>query len=286
MATKLTADTISSPLVLPANFLNCYELSTPSKLAWSVSTYRVTRLDGQLQSHKERGEIKNVIWTLHKRYEDRCRGYGFVVDVDEQTVAVPATWDFPSPVEIEGYSVTWDRTFTTSASEPKDRPIITGIIREALKRHFKDNHSAELGNIWQDYNQFCQMPYEGEERDYLLCRRFGVAAKALRDSRWVLEFLISTATLDGRTFDEYYRRGKVGILASMIESKRANRLTRQNRPTAIRVWRDKSTDYQVDVSVLELDDPGVVMGHGTLSRREQESLAGGTVRCRSFNKPL
>jgi hypothetical protein len=282
-AVRSKADIISQPSALPTNFLNCYEIFSPSSLTWRVSTYTVVRVDGQQQTHKDRGEIKNIIWTLRKRYKDRCQGYGFVVDIDERTVALPAAWDLPSPIEVEGYSVAWARTFTTSASEPKDRPIIAGIICEAMKKHFKKNRSAELGHLWQDYDQFCQMSNEREDRDSLLCRRFGVLAKVLCGNRWVLELLVSTATLDGKTFDDYYHQGEVDVLASMIETKRANRRTRQNRPTAIRVWRDQSTEYQININALELEDPSVVIGHGTLSRREQVSLASGTVRCKPFN---
>jgi hypothetical protein len=30
---------------------------------------------------KSGGEIKQAVWTLRKKYQGLCRGYGFVVDV-------------------------------------------------------------------------------------------------------------------------------------------------------------------------------------------------------------
>src|SRR5436190_6118992 len=97
---EITATISQVPIVTPLssvsrNYLNCYELSAPVELAWPVSTYLVTRTDGQAQTHTDRGEIKNIIWKLYARHKNRCRGFGFVVDVSERIVAVPATWDLP-----------------------------------------------------------------------------------------------------------------------------------------------------------------------------------------------
>ena len=106
------------------------------------------------------------------------------------------------------------------------RGIISGILREAIKRHFKDNPSDVLWNLWQDYDRFCQVPCELGDSEFHFCRRLGVAAKVLRDNRWVLQMLISTTTVDKQTLESYYRRGEVATLAAMIEAKQANRLTR------------------------------------------------------------
>ncbi len=276
-------NTITRSSDLPEFFLNCYAISHPSRLAWSVRTYDVVRKDGQRQPHKDRGKIRDVIWKLRKQHASRCRGFGFVIDIGERIVAVPANWDLPSSVQIDDFEVTRKEDFITNAFEPRDNPIVAGIIREAVKNHLKKNQSEELGILWQDFNQFCQMPNNGEEKDYLSCRRFGIAAKVLRGNQWVLELLISTATLDGKSFADYYRQGEVGVLADMIEAKRANQRTRQNRPPEVRVWRDQSTAYRIDISVPNLYDPEVLLGHATLSHQEQISLANGSVRCRPFN---
>ena len=148
--------------------------------------------------------------------------------------------------------------------------------------HFKNHHSDFLGDLWQDYDRFCQVPSELGDSAFCFSRRLGVAAKVLRGNRWILQILISTATVDKRTIEDYYRRGEVAVLGAMIEAKQVNRLTRRNRPVAVRVLKDASTPYQFDVSVLELDDPEVIIGHGSLSRYEQAALANGiasSVRC-------
>ncbi len=142
-----------------------------------------------------------------------------------------------------------------------------------------------LGDLWQDYNRFCQVPCELDDSEFHVCRRLGVAAKVLRGNRWVLQILISTATVDKLTLEDYYRRGEVANLAAMIEAKQANRLTRRNRPVAVRVLKDASTQSQVDVCALELDDTDVIIGHGSLSRHEQAVLAGGTAKCRPYGRP-
>ncbi len=275
--------TTVQPDVFPPLFLNCYALTDPSQLEWPVRTYKIVREDGQPQSHTDRGAAKNVIWKLRKKHASRCKGFGFVIDLNEGLVAVPESWDLPPSSQVENHVVTLDEQFTTNASEPRFQHIISGILREAVKTHFKNNSPTGLGELWQDYNQFCQMPNEDESGDYLWCRRIGVATKMLCNKKWGLEFLISTATLDRRTFADYYSSGSVAGLASMVEKKRLNRRTRQNRQVDIRVWRKRSTAHQLDVTVLNLDDPGVILGHATLSSQEQKSLVTETVRCKPFN---
>lgn len=137
------------------------------------------------------------------------------------------------------------------------------------------------------------MPSELGDSAFCFCRRLGVAAKVLRGNRWILQMLISTATVDKRTIKDYYRRGEVAMLGAMIEAKRANRLTRRNRTVAVRVLKDASTPYQFDVSALELDDPEVIIGHGSLSRYEQAALwrsrcfdRSRTIRRSSYGKRL
>jgi hypothetical protein len=270
-------------LALSRHFLNSYEISDPSMLAWPVSLYEARRIDKKPQTHEDRGSIKNLIWTLRKQYASRCPGLGFVIDLDERTVAVPATWNLPVPISFESYEITLVRSLTTDWSEPNHIRIIAGIIRDGVKNHFKNNHSDDLGYLWQDYNDFCQIPEHSVGEEFVFCRRFGVAAKILRGKKWVIRFLIGTASLDGKSLNDYYLEGEVEKLAAMIDAKKINRFTRSGRPTAVRVWCNESTQYQIKARVLELDEPSVIVDHKILSRREQRSLANGTVRCRVFN---
>ena len=198
---------------------------------------------------------------------------------------MPAEWNLPSGELVDGFLVTFDGSLETDPSVPAHCAIIAGILRGAIKRHFKDNHSDSFGPLWQDYDRFCQMPEGSGDGDFQFCRRVGVIAKVLCGNRWVLQLPISTATLDGRTIQDYYREGEVATLSAMIEAKQANRVNRRNRPVAVRVLRDGSTPHQADVTAMELIDPSVIIGHGSLSRHEQSTLAGGTVKCRSFGKP-
>ncbi len=93
------------------------------------------------------------------------------------------------------------------------------------------------------------------------------------------------ATLDGRTFADYYGRGNVGELAGYVEAKRANRLNRKNKPTEIRVWYDQTTPHQAAATVVNLDTPDALIAHATLSRNEQRGLAAGGVRRRPYKRP-
>ena len=73
---------------LPALFLNFYELLDALNLGWDVSTYLVQPIDAGSADHEERGAIKNVIWKLRQEHKHLCRGYGFVIDINEDTVQV------------------------------------------------------------------------------------------------------------------------------------------------------------------------------------------------------
>jgi hypothetical protein len=225
----------------PETFLSCYEIVNPDALRWGVRLYKVRR-DGGGQTHADRGDAKQAIWSLRKKHKDLCRGYGFVVDVDEETVAVPTGWKLPSDVRDGDNLITFDCEFTTDPAARSHRAVIAGILREGIKKHFKDNRSEVLGDWWQDYDRFCQMPEYGKVAEIHFCRKFGAAAKVLVGDRWVIQPLISTATLDGRTFADYFRDGEVAALTEMIEAKQANRLDRRNRATAVRVFRDETLE--------------------------------------------
>ena len=112
--TSPAAAPTANPTQLPDSFLNCYEITNPKSLEWPVRLYKVVRADGSGQSHGDRGEIKQAIWELRKKYSSLCRGYGFVVDVDEETVAIPTGWELPSGGQVGDYWVTLDQTVTTN----------------------------------------------------------------------------------------------------------------------------------------------------------------------------
>ena len=270
---------------LPETFLSCYEILDLDALRWDVRLYKVRRVAGGVQGHAGRGDVKQAIWGARKKNPETCRGYGFVVDVDAETAAVPANWDLPSGTIADGYVVNFDKSFQTDPSNPSHRKAIAGILREALKKIFKEGQSDELGALWQDYDRFCQVPDRIRGAEYLFCRKVGFLPKTLRGNRWAIQVVVTTATVDGRTFQDYYRDGSVGDLAEMIHAKQANRFDRQNKPVTIRVLRDQSTSSQASVVALDLVSPDLISAHGRLSRQQQSDLARGIVLCQAFGKP-
>jgi hypothetical protein len=277
---------MSQAPTLPDNFLLCYELEMVPSLVWPINLYLVRRTDRAKQTHGDRRLIKDIVFKLRMKHKGSCKGYGFVCDIDEQTVAVPAEWKIPDTFDYEGYDVTLSHTLLAKATDAAHSAIVAGIIREGIKKHFKEHPvSNELGVLWQDYSSFCQMPGETTESGYNLCRRFSTSVKRLRGGRWAMECVINTAMIDGRTLAEYYRLGEVEILAEMIEAKRNNRLTRGNAPPGIRVWQNKSSEYTTAAAVLEIDDPDVIIEHAKLRPREQKSLVIDTISCRPFPRP-
>ena len=168
-------------------------------------------------------------------------------------------------------------------SNPDHRAIVTGILRESIKRHFKDNASSEIGPLWQDYGNFCQMPdLANPDQDIIYCRKFQVSAELLENNRWVLQIVISTKSIDGRTFADYYRSGEVGRLAEWIRLKRESRLTRQNKPPAVQVW---CSAEGAAIPVLELDDPDAIITDAKLDPADQRAKADQTLLCRPYKKP-
>lgn len=266
---------------LPATFLSCYEIVNRQALRWDVRAYRLRHVRGE-RSHAQRGDAKQAIWALRKRHPALCRGYGFVVDVDEETVFVPSTWNLPSGVREGDFDISLAAEFTTDPDDPRHRRVIAGIIRETIRLRFKRVRNDDLGDLWQDYDRFCQVPPRHATTEFHFCRRFGAVARFLVGNRCAIQPLISTATVDGRTFADYYRSGEVGILTEMIEAKQADRLTRTNRPTAVRVLRDESTAHQVQAAVLNLEEPNLLGSIASLSRPEQAKRAAGMIRCRKF----
>lgn len=268
---------------LPDTFLSCYEVANPADLRWGVRLYKVRRA-GVQPSHAERGEAKQVIWAVFKKHKHMCKGYGFVIDVDEETVAVSSDWNLPSDVEEGGFQVTFDRALTTDPNDPSHRAIIAGILREAIKTRFKNTFSDALGELWQDFDRFCQVPQFENGAEYHFCRKFGAAPKLLRGNRWVIQPFITTATLDGWTFADYFRKGEVDNLVGMIEAKQTNRLDRRNRLTAVRVLRSTIVSGETNHSVVELEAPNLLEGFASLSRHEQTSKAEGSIRCLPYGR--
>jgi hypothetical protein len=271
--------------VQTARVLNAYEVLNPEALSWSANILRVDFTNPDQQTHEHRGEAKEIIWNLRKNeLRSRWPGYGFVIDLNEYEVAVPQRWQLAQPICKAEYRVSLSRTGTASFQDPDGRKIISGIIRDAIKKHFKDQTSLELGELWQDFDAFCQYPRNDFGQDHLMCKRFSVVPKYIAGSRLVLQTVITTATLDGRTVADYYETGTVAALAEMIALKREGRLTRKNRQTNVRVLH-QPTEGAAGIRALDLDDVDVILRHAELPPDRQRELAQGTVRCRPYAHP-
>lgn len=266
---------------LPQCFLNCYDILQPETLSWPVNIYAVDLKTVTVQNHQSRGDIKNVIWDLKKgRCRADCHGYGFVVDFTPRLVAVPGAWKLPVPIETDEYKVTCAESLTACAGDPGSRTIVLGILREGIKRHFKETASPELGDLWQDYDQFCQCPSESNGDGCLMCRRFRAAPKVLSGGRLVMQCSVTTATLDARSLEDYYRAGEVARVGEMVEAKRDQRVTRQNQPISVRVVRQIANSP--DIKAFELEDAAEVLADAQLPAEEQRARVGRKLRCRQF----
>ena len=275
---------VGQPLKLTTHddSLNAFEVLNLADLTWDVRLYHVRPVDGKKAIHGERGSAKNAFWGLRKQYASRCTGFGFVIDVSPTILAVSANWQVPADdVLVDGFVLRYKESITTSVlGSTFHRKIVEGIIREAIKNHFKNNSSTELGELWQEYNSFCQSPSFDRGEEFAHCRRFNPVAKFLCDGRLVIELNVNTISVDARTMSEYYREGDVGTLADRIEAKRGNRLSRNSLPPAVNLLHSFSKGSAF--ALLELTGIDAILGHSTLSRQEQQSLAGGNAACRKF----
>ena len=281
---KPTISIPNKPAPLPSTFLNCYEVTNPTGLEWSVRTYKVARLDGRPSSHDDRSAIKDAIWKLREQHRDRCPGFSFRIDLDPTTVAVSDEWDIPLPSDYGDYRVTKGRDFIARADDEENQHLVSAIIREGLKNHLKRNISEELGALWQDFNSFCQSPRPSDEEDGGgICRKFEVASKVLRGGKRVIGCIIGSTMIDDMTFADYYREGRVNVLADMIAAKQEKKLNRQGKPFGVRALRVSSDGSEV--KAVDLDDPSLISAHGTLNRAKQSELASGTISCHLFGRP-
>ena len=119
------------------------------------------------------------------------------------------------------------------------------------------------------------------DQDVVYCRCFQVSPEILVSNNWCLQVEVTSRSLDSRSISDYYLRGNVEELADLIRLKRANRLTRSNLPTAIRVWYSNGGKAEV----LELDNPEEILNHVNLPVETQKLLATQQILCKGFNKP-
>lgn len=262
--------------------LNAFEITNARDLAWNVRLYQVTAASGEKIDHRNGGKIKTAIWDFRKQHGKPNWGYGFVIDLGDQTIAVPVTWEIPTDTVYGGYRIRFDKACTATATDYAFVDLVTAMINEGVKKRLKKSNDRNIGPLWQDYRDFCQMPDRGIGRgDYVFVRRFRAVPHLLKNGLWVLNLQVRTGSLDRKSLADYYTAGQVDLLAQYVSAKRANRLTRRNEPTAIRVWTNGSVPGAPG-EALEVDDPSTIIAHATLPRHEQRNLSTTQLRCRHF----
>ncbi len=263
-----------------AERLNVYRILRPEDLVWSVATYTIVPINED-PSHKNRGNIKDLGWELRSEYKSQCRGLGFIIDIDEETIVTPSSWQFPPCEDFHGYHVLPDRIFETNPNDPEHEAIISGILKESIKNRFKE-YSDRLGPLWQDYRNFCQMPTSfPNDEDVVYCRGFQVSPLLLANHSWCIKVEVYTKGIDTQSIGDYYLGGNVKRLAEIIRAKRVNRLTRSNLPNDIRVWVTSNGKAEV----LELANPNEIISHANLSPETQKQSASLPILCKKFKKP-
>lgn len=268
-------------------FLNAYQVSNVNTLTWDVRTYKIQLNNPEDQTNQDRGKLKSLFWDLRRQYSSFCHGYGFVIDVSKDTVIVPAAWVIPDQDDFDGYQVTLENSITVCANNSEHQIIVLGIIRESIKNHFKNQAKYQecerIGALWQNYGNFCQLPSPQksyEDVDY--CRQFNVSPKILQGGILTLQFATTTASMDSRSFADYYQTGDVAQLAEMIRIKRGNRLNRNNKPVSVRVL----CMNKREPTVMDLARPEDVFDHACLPPVDQQTLAVDTIRCKPYKKPV
>jgi hypothetical protein len=247
-----------------------------------VNIYRVEFADSSKQTHENRGEARDIIWKLKRSdFRSQWRGWGFVIDLNPFEVAVPQRWQLARPVRTAEYSVILNRSFAATVGDAQGGAVIAGALRESIKRHFKENPAPELGELWQDFDAFCQYPGNDWGQEYLMCRRFSTSVKQLAGGRLVLQTNVATTSVDGKCFADYYENGGLQSLAEMIEAKRESRVTRQNRPIGVRVLH-QPLEGAGATRALDLEDVELLLRHAQLHSDEQRALGRPTLRCRPF----
>lgn len=251
-------------------FLNAFLVTNATDLQWNAVTYRVNKLDRSRPA--KRGEAKNAVWRAKGSLRSLMPGLGFVVETSCSTVVVPSAWNLPSGRILEGFEYIREDEFVVTPGSSRFESVFREIINEGVRRHFKKNRDERLGPVWQDFNNFCEIPRDRTQAGFAFCRRFDCDAKPMGFS-WALRFALSTASVDGRSISEYYEQGRVGKLAEMVESKLSVE-TRTDEPPAVRVLNRSKVNGELSVKAYDIVDPRLILENSKLGADEQRLQAG------------
>jgi hypothetical protein len=262
--------------------LNAFRIINTGELSWPVVYYSIHPLAGK--KPLERGDGKAVAFEARRQFKGNCPGYGFIIEVGTGVVAMPAGWLIPDGAIVQDCTLHREDEAVISARNPGRAQLFGQIVKEGIKEHFKKTTSQKLGNLWQDYADFCEMPMGKSENGFCFCKKFVFHAKPLASGIWAVRFAVTTVALDGQSIESYYQHGDVARLGSMVRARLDNRAARSNRPVAVRVWFDQRSNGGQGAKVFELDEPSLIISHGKLSAPEQKSIGRISVSCLDFGR--
>lgn len=262
------------------HLLNCYEITNTNDINWDVNCYSIQKKNGEKMNHLDRNNFKNIIFELKKHKESQCRGWGFIIDVNENTVVVPKNWELASNVDIRGYNIRFNKSYNISDDSNKFKDEILGIIREGFKIHFKNNISNTLGPIWFNFGRYCQTPNLHNKRKFHFCKQFEVLPKMFQN-KLVLQTNISTTTVCGLSIAEYYNQGFIKELVEYIKLKQLSNKKDNSNVKVLHV-QENGESYSID-SFHDLDVPKEIIGHENLSNNELKQISNRDIACQHFS---
>jgi hypothetical protein len=261
--------------------LNAYALRDADALTWPVRRYSVNRVDGLALTHEHRGMAKDATYELRRQHSAHCRGWGFVIDPNERTIVVPSIWQIPTNAEANGLRLRLEDEFTARADAPEHESIVSGILREGLKKHIKQNPFREWGPLWQDFNRFCRQPQFQVGERFAVCRSFYLQAKRLAGGHWAILIPISTTVVDGYSLADYFSRGEVADLADALEWRRTAYSRRDASPADVRAYVHNSGNTRI----VAIDDPQALEQHRSLGPQDQQRHVLASIPCHEFKQP-
>ncbi len=260
--------------------LNGYLIADLETLRWKAGIYEVKSTAPV--SRSSRATVKEMMWDFKKAHRGLCPGFGFVVELDESKVAVPADWPIPSGTVWEGHAFRRVEEIEANGTNLRNSALFARIIKDALRSHLKKVGPAVLGPLWQDYGTLCQIPTEKTANGFAFCRRFDFDPKPLSNSRWALRFMASTASVDALPISQYYAEGRVDELADFIHAKLNQRTNRRGRPVNVRVLYGSKQNGERNARVLDLFAPEQILDDAKLSVSEQKERANLQLQCQDF----
>jgi len=264
--------------------LNAFAIANGEQLRWKANIYRFKPLRGKPE--EPRKAIREAAWAARKAHGSLCSGYSFVVEIDDERVAVSPNWKFLEGLRVNDFEVSLQEVVEIDASNRRFTPAFARIIKDGIKTHFKENAAAILGPLWQDFNSFCETPTGKDDitkAGFIFCRRFDFDAKETV-AGWCVKFNVSTASIDAASIKSYYENRNVEELAARITAKLENRSNRKGEPVAIRIWHATHLNGRMEGKVYELASPSQILDDADLPPAEQAKRAALELPCKDFPK--